>query len=1333
MSGNNKMGIDFDLPTYVDNLKATKPPYECPKCGRVYKSYSGIRFHLLNHDHNNLESIPSPASSTTKKIGKKKNSKLNNNRLVQRSPTPPDLFRNATRETLTYAEAQRMVEVELEGRIHRINIFDPLEVINQDEIDNQDNTEKEEKLDKTIAKSAKNLEQALKKKEASASPHHHHHHHHHGHHTTSRLPEASFKVLDDYVKPPTVPARPSSYYRYIDKASHELDDDVEYDMDEEDHAWLELINDTRKEDGHTLVTQEMFETLMDRFEKEAFFHSQSSGNDMTPSIDEDAVCSICMDGECQNSNVILFCDMCNLAVHQECYGVPYIPEGQWLCRRCLQSPSTAVDCSLCPNKGGAFKQTDDGHWAHVVCALWIPEVGFANTVFLEPIDSIDHIPAARWKLSCYICKQRGTGACIQCHKTNCYTAFHVTCAQQAGLYMKIEPVRETGIGGTSFTVRKTAFCDVHAPADHHNSSDNTSMLVNSEEQANLAKRAKAISRQKMRKARKILAEKRNAMPIVSIPVIPQQRLAKIASRIVLQRKNQFIGHLQSYWTLKRQSRNGVPLLRRLQSNHMSRHRDQTQNDKESDALKDQLKYWQRLRQDLEKARLLVELIRKREKMKREQVRIIQMNTEMQLQPFNVLLRKTLDQLQEKDIGNIFAEPVNGDEVPDYYSYIKNPMDFLTMRQKVNGHQYKSIDAFEADFDLTINNCMKYNAKDTVFYRAAVRLRDQGGAIIRSMRRTAEQVGYDMETGLHLKDRPKLEREPIATLEDIDSFLPPDVRADMPLEEQLRILLDKMDIANSQPGNGKKSRLAKQIKREIVKVRRQLALQKGSATQADLDGSTVSDTEKDSATPRTPVKTKYGRLTKTPRSAMKRGDRDSSTTPPRTVGRGRKRGRKPRSSVSELPVEQIEEANTEEIVSEDKKPEPATPQKSSTGLNSERSTSCASPSGVNRRTAVLFSKKAYHQTKLNLTSTNTSSTPVRKGPGRPPKIRPSPVVLAAPEDTIKEESEKEEEPKPVNETSEDVAKLAAISAKPGRGRKRSASVLHVETDLNPAKKPALGSPTPKSPKPSVSTSPKSPKPVAVATPVVPTKICSKSVKTPRSPGPTSSPRHHSTPMTECGDIAFPPAGAEHPESFMRYRIDHSMSSCDDSTSCSETENTDSSDCESCCSGSSIGGDDDKSARFSQRGRHIRTKTRFMCEDEEDEVIPLEPLDLVWAKCRGYPWYPALIINPKMPKTGYFHNGVPIPVPPDDVLQLQKRHDDLVYLVLFFDTKRTWQWLPRNKLEPLGVDSGLDQAKLLENKKLHIRKAVRKAYEKAISHRCRVTGEPNPLSSESSTED
>lgn len=229
------------------------------------------------------------------------------------------------------------------------------------------------------------------------------------------------------------------------------------------------MNEKREAQGLSPVSVDSLELLMDRLEKESYFQAAVNGH-AGAVVDDDAVCCICMDGECQNTNVILFCDMCNLAVHQDCYGVPYIPEGQWLCRRCLQSPSRAVDCVLCPNQGGAFKQTDRGHWAHVVCALWIPEVRFANTVFLEPIDSIETIPQARWKLTCYVCKQKGVGACIQCHKTNCYSAFHVTCAQQAGLYMKMDTVKDTG-DSQPVLVQKIAYCDVHAPPDFNSSSE----------------------------------------------------------------------------------------------------------------------------------------------------------------------------------------------------------------------------------------------------------------------------------------------------------------------------------------------------------------------------------------------------------------------------------------------------------------------------------------------------------------------------------------------------------------------------------------------------------------------------------------------------------------------------------------------------------------------------------------------------------------------------------------------------------------------------------------------------------------------------------------------
>lgn len=115
-------------------------------------------------------------------------------------------------------------------------------------------------------------------------------------------------------------------------------------------------------------------------------------------------------------------------------------------------------CDLCPCKDGALKKTDRDGWAHVVCALYIPEVRFGNVATMEPILT-SLIPPERFNKPCYICEQgdKGVkstfGACMQCNKSGCKQTFHVTCAQMHGLLCE-----EAGIQDN---VKYCGYCQHH--------------------------------------------------------------------------------------------------------------------------------------------------------------------------------------------------------------------------------------------------------------------------------------------------------------------------------------------------------------------------------------------------------------------------------------------------------------------------------------------------------------------------------------------------------------------------------------------------------------------------------------------------------------------------------------------------------------------------------------------------------------------------------------------------------------------------------------------------------------------------------------------------------
>uniref|UniRef100_A0A8C8JCD6 Bromodomain-containing protein 1 n=1 Tax=Oncorhynchus tshawytscha TaxID=74940 RepID=A0A8C8JCD6_ONCTS len=1005
----------------------------------------------------------------------------------QRPPSP--IQPSPNKQTLTYAQAQRMVDMEIDGRMHRISIYDKLDVISDDDPTAQEimectsNKENTEKPQQTPMRSVR-LKNNQEKRSAAAVAQNH----------TTRgaaaapvqtLPEAKVRTVEYNL--PAVPRRPPVYYKYVEKTSEELDEEVEYDMDEEDYAWLEVVNDKRRSEGVSQVSHNVFEFLVDRFEKETQMEKVSQGQDKL-TIDEDAVCCICMDGDGQDSNVILFCDMCNLAVHQECYGVPYIPEGQWLCRHCLQSPTQPAGCILCPNKGGAVKKTDDDRWGHVVCALWVPEVGFSNTVFIEPIDGVSNIPSARWKLTCYLCKEKGVGACIQCHKANCYTAFHVSCAQKAGLFMKMEPIKEfTETGEPTFSVKKTAYCGAHTP----NSSVRRPLTIyeDAKPQNGLCsplkgekmRGANALTKGRKRKSKKV--EPEEEVPPVAVPNFPPQRLNTILNRVSMQKKKVFVELALNYWTLKRQARNGVPLIRRLQSSqqsHQKTHAAQPESEEESRALKEQLKEWHCLRHDLERARLLLELIRKREKLKREEMKLQQSLLEVQLTPFSILLRSVLEQLQERDQSLIFAQPVDIKEVPDYLDHIKNPMDFSTMRKRIDDQAYSNLDDFESDFNLIIFNCMKYNCKDTFFHRAAARLRDQGGALIRKTRRDVERIGFEKDSGMHLPEPPKIEAPPPFSWEDVDQLLVPANRQHMPLEEQLKELLEKLDLTFSMKSSPSRSKRLKLLKKTINDVRSEMSF------------------------------------------------------------------------------------------------------------------------GLRRVYAIVGLCIVYRLLYCSVLLASGLSNGF------------------AMEEVIDEEKE-------------------LTDSRPLETRRRCASESSISSSGS-----LLGS--------------------------------------------TST-------------LSLPACGKGKPALVRRNTVDDK----NDLIACIETGNF---------------------ARAARIAAEVGNSNIWM--PASAATVVLEPLKLVWAKCSGYPSYPALIVDPHMPRVGCQHNGVSIPMPPLDVLRvgerMQYKNEEKLFLVLFFDNKRSWQWLPKSKMVPLGIDKTIDKIKMMEGRTSSIRKAVQTAFKRAMNHLSIVQDEP-----------
>jgi NuA3 HAT complex component NTO1 len=444
---------------------------------------------------------------------------------------------------------------------------------------------------------------------------------------------------------------------------------VEYDMDEQDEKWLEEYNAKRREDQLEPIKPAIFEITMTKIERE--WHALEkripkpnpkppqtgrprsssaaavNGETAGPGEEQDSKCAICDDGDCENSNAIVFCDGCDLAVHQECYGVPFIPEGQWLCRKCQLLGRGSTNCIFCPNTEGAFKQTTSSKWAHLLCSFWIPEVSIGNPSLMEPVTDVEKVPRSRWKLNCYICKQR-MGASIQCSNKNCFVAFHVSCARRAQLYLKMK------VGHCLMDSHLLkAFCDKHVPPEwrlEHGTDAATADAIEYYRNTMQGRRwgdsqAAALSMGPAhpteggdddrtltpRITLTVGGNKRKRVPRMiwklpsGAPVIPQVVLNSVIAslgRFTVRQRKQYAEDASKYWTLKREARRGAALLKRLQlqletfsSMEMTRRDYVAMGVPGYRRLERRIEFGERLYKDLDRLRMLCDEVKKREREK----------------------------------------------------------------------------------------------------------------------------------------------------------------------------------------------------------------------------------------------------------------------------------------------------------------------------------------------------------------------------------------------------------------------------------------------------------------------------------------------------------------------------------------------------------------------------------------------------------------------------------------------------------------------------------------------------------------------------------------------
>lgn len=464
---------------------------------------------------------------------------------------------------------------------------------------------------------------------------------------------------------------------------------IDYDLDEQDISWIYCINNDSK-NFKINVTKELLRFTIYQLERLWYLLARPSQSWLTKRTsnnhsDDDFICDICHDSETTSENIIVICECCNVAVHQECYGIPLIPENAWLCRKC-HLDAGIISCVLCPWKNGSFKKivaSNQECWCHVGCAQMLPhEVQFLNMAYKEPID-ISHIDSNRWSLVCQLCSKK-VGAPIQCSEKNCHYAVHTRCAIARNLDIDFKEC--------------TLKCWKHS-----------NVSINCDQFQKISDREFNVSC--TQNSHEILFFKEPVACKLMIDIIIKGSEKYFNGDIRTDEIRETINTIARYWSLKRSSKRGSPLVKKFTIEHWG-HDGLLSDINESVVKKKKL---------LDNLKLLDNITSLVEE--RESCRLLINHISFDIfniykNPLLYSCRIILTDLVNFDKEGIFHYPVDSELVPDYLIIIKKPMDFETISKKIISSSYKTLELFSEDIELIFLNAILYNKPETIYFNFA---------------------------------------------------------------------------------------------------------------------------------------------------------------------------------------------------------------------------------------------------------------------------------------------------------------------------------------------------------------------------------------------------------------------------------------------------------------------------------------------------------------------------------------------------------------------------------------------------------------------------------------